>query len=51
MHKVPYMLIVGEKEQSAQSVSVRKHKEGDLGLTALGEFTERITRESREKSL
>lgn len=51
MHKVPYMLIVGEKEQSAQSVSVRKHKEGDLGLTALGDFTERITRESREKSL
>ncbi len=29
--KVPYMLIVGEKEQESGTVSVRQHKQGDLG--------------------
>ncbi|MFT2007837.1 threonine--tRNA ligase [Pontibacter sp. 13R65] len=37
--KVPFMLIVGEKEQEATSVSVRKHGEGDLGTMTIGEFT------------
>lgn len=31
LSKVPYMLIVGEKEEQAGTVSVRKHGEGDLG--------------------
>ena len=29
--KIPYMLVVGEKEESAKLVSVRKRGEGDLG--------------------
>ncbi len=29
--KIPFMLVVGEKEQEAQAVSVRKHGEGDVG--------------------
>ena len=37
--KVPYMLIVGEKEQESNSVSVRRHGEGDLGTMTVGEFT------------
>lgn len=37
--KVPYMLIVGEKEQESDSVSVRRHGEGDLGTMTIGEFT------------
>jgi threonyl-tRNA synthetase len=36
--KVPYMLIVGEKEQSEGVVSIRKHGEGDLGSKTLIEF-------------
>ena len=40
--KVPYMLIVGEKEKEAGTVSLRKHKEGDLGALALSEFIDKI---------
>jgi len=36
--KVPFMLIVGEKEQEEQKLSVRKHGEGDLGNFSLDEF-------------
>jgi threonyl-tRNA synthetase len=35
--KVPYMMVVGEKEAAAQSVSLRKHKEGDKGVKPIGE--------------
>ncbi|MEN7549806.1 threonine--tRNA ligase [Rapidithrix thailandica] len=38
VQKVPYMLIVGEKEQETQSVSVRKKGEGDLGSMPVEEF-------------
>jgi threonyl-tRNA synthetase len=38
--KVPFMLIVGEKEQEEQKVSVRKHGQGDLGSFSIGEFIE-----------
>ena len=31
MNKIPYMLIIGEQEENDNSVSVRKHSEGDLG--------------------
>jgi threonyl-tRNA synthetase len=37
--KVPYMLIVGEKEQAEGKVSVRRKGEGDLGSMTVGEFT------------
>ena len=36
--KVPYMLIVGEKEDAGRTVSVRKHGEGDAGSVSLEEF-------------
>ncbi len=36
--KIPYMLIVGEKEQEAGKVSVRKHGEGDVGNMNIDEF-------------
>ncbi|MHA7128656.1 threonine--tRNA ligase [Algoriphagus namhaensis] len=36
--KVPFMLIVGEKEQEERKVSVRKHGEGDLGSFSPEEF-------------
>jgi len=29
--KIPYMLIVGEREENDGTVSVRRHKQGDLG--------------------
>ncbi|MFQ5797703.1 MAG: His/Gly/Thr/Pro-type tRNA ligase C-terminal domain-containing protein, partial [Bacteroidota bacterium] len=47
--KVPYMLIVGEKERSNGMVSVRQHKKGDLGSMMTEEFIERIKKEIEEK--
>ncbi|MCH8330494.1 MAG: threonine--tRNA ligase [Bacteroidetes bacterium] len=38
VHKIPYMLILGEKEQESQLVSVRKHGEGDKGQKSLEDF-------------
>lgn len=38
VRKVPYMLIVGEKEQEENAVSVRRHGEGDLGSMPVDEF-------------
>ena len=40
--KVPYMLIVGEKEKESNNVSVRQHKVGDKGSVPTAEFTSQI---------
>ena len=47
--KVPYMLILGEKEQSAENISVRQHKKGDLGSLSLSEFIDNIETEIKNK--
>jgi threonyl-tRNA synthetase len=44
--KVPFMLIVGEKEQAEGTVAVRKKGEGDLGSMALSDFLTLATRET-----
>jgi threonyl-tRNA synthetase len=38
LKKVPYMLIVGDQEQADGTVSVRKHREGDLGTQPVSDF-------------
>ncbi|MFN4913779.1 MAG: threonine--tRNA ligase [Sphingomonadales bacterium] len=45
--KIPYMLIVGEKEAAAGEVSVRKHGGGDLGSLSLQVFTDQILSETK----
>ncbi len=45
--KIPFMLIVGEKEQEDGRVSVRKHGEGDLGSLSLEEFVELMKKETK----
>ena len=42
--KVPVMLIVGEKEQQENSVSVRKHGEGDTGSLLLTDFIDQFNK-------
>jgi len=39
------MLIVGEKEEKEEKVSVRKHGEGDLGTHEIADFARLITEE------
>ncbi len=43
--KIPFMLIVGEKESEEGLVSVRKHGEGDLGAMSMEDFAELIKKE------
>jgi threonyl-tRNA synthetase len=46
MQKVPFMLIVGEKEQADQTISARRHGQGDLGSFDLSEFVEMFRKEA-----
>ena len=50
LEKVPYMLIVGEKEQAEGAVSVRDRKEGDTGSVKLNEFIDTILKKVASKS-
>ena len=43
--KIPFMLIVGEKEEKEGTVSVRRHGEGDLGTYSIEDFTALIKKE------
>lgn len=45
LHRVPYMLVVGEKEMAESKVSVRRQGRGDLGMKDLAEFITNITTE------
>ena len=47
LRKTPYMLVVGDREQEERAVSLRRHKEGDLGTVALGDAVARLTEEAR----
>ncbi|MBE6336331.1 MAG: threonine--tRNA ligase [Lentimicrobiaceae bacterium] len=49
MKKVPYMLIVGEKEMNENSVSVRKHGQGDLGSMSVEDFIAMIEKQVKEE--
>ncbi len=51
LEKVPYMLIVGEKEQENKNVSVRSRKDGDKGAVDLGEFISSLAEEVESKSM
>jgi threonyl-tRNA synthetase len=49
--KIPYMLVVGEKEAAAGTVSVRDRIDGDQGSLPLAEVMERFSAEVREKRI
>lgn len=49
LQKVPYMLVVGDKEIENGEVAVRDRKEGDRGSMKLDEFIENIQSEIRKK--
>ena len=48
LKRIPYLLIVGEKEESSQEVSVRKQGGEDKGSMKLSTFTDEVTREVTE---
>ena len=51
LQKVPYMLILGEKEVEANAVGVRKRKEGDIGQMSIEDFVSMISKEIEEKAM
>ncbi len=50
MEKVPYMLVIGEKEAEAGQVSVRRRDKGDMGAVAADEFIATVLADINEKT-
>jgi threonyl-tRNA synthetase len=49
MARVPYMLVIGEKEMAENQVAVRRQGKGDLGVKGLEEFTQDLATEINER--
>ena len=47
--KIPYMLVIGEKEMNENKVAVRRQGKGDLGVKGIEEFLKEVTEEARER--
>jgi threonyl-tRNA synthetase len=48
LKRIPFMLIVGEKEETDGTISVRKQSEGDLGIFSIDGFAEMISEEVKK---
>ena len=49
LQKIPYMLVVGEKEASSNTVAVRSREDGDIGTESIDEFIAKLEKEIEEK--
>ena len=49
LQKIPYMLVVGEKEASSNTVAVRSREDGDIGTESIDEFIAKLEKEIKEK--
>ena len=47
--KIPYLLIVGEKEEKSKTIAPRQRQKGNLGAMRIGKFIEKIRKEVEEK--
>jgi threonyl-tRNA synthetase len=50
LEKIPYMLIVGDKEEAEGTVSIRARKEGDIGTERMDSFINKLMNEIADKS-
>jgi threonyl-tRNA synthetase len=51
MQKIPYALLIGQKEQDENIVSMWNRKDGDLGQSNLDQFVDAVCKEIRTKSV
>jgi threonyl-tRNA synthetase len=51
LHKVPFMLVVGDREQDTGTVGVREHRAGDTGSVGLEEFVGRLEQMIESRTL
>lgn len=47
--KIPYMIVIGDKEVESNNISVRQHLKGDIGKFELNEFKEKIKLQSSQR--
>jgi threonyl-tRNA synthetase len=50
LRKVPYMLVVGDREAEQRAAALRRHREGDLGTLALDDVVAQLTAEASTRS-
>lgn len=50
LQKIPYMLVLGEKEKQSGTVAVRNRKKGDLGVMSFDDLSNKLLKEIAEKS-
>ena len=50
LRKVPYMLVIGDREAEQRAVALRRHREGDLGTVPLDEAVQRLVSEAAARS-
>ncbi|MGO9882629.1 MAG: threonine--tRNA ligase [Solirubrobacteraceae bacterium] len=51
LRKIPFMLVVGDREQETRVVSVREHKAGDTGSETIEQFSERVSELVKSRSI
>ena len=49
LHKIPYMLIIGKKEEQEKLVSVRSRKDGDIGTMTIEELKTKLLKQIEDK--
>jgi threonyl-tRNA synthetase len=50
LRKIPYMLVVGDREASSEEVSVREHHGGDAGSSPVSEFAARVREQAENRT-
>jgi threonyl-tRNA synthetase len=51
LKKIPYIVIIGEKETTQRTVAVRQRGAGNVGVLPLEEFINKLSQEQQQKSL
>jgi threonyl-tRNA synthetase len=50
LRKIPYMLVVGDREAEHDEVSVREHRAGDVGTASVHDFARRVVEQTKSRS-
>jgi threonyl-tRNA synthetase len=50
LRKIPYMLIVGDREAEDGTLALREHRQGDAGTVSVAEFAQRVARETADRT-
>jgi threonyl-tRNA synthetase len=50
LRKIPYMLVIGDREQESDQVAVREHRQGDAGSVPIGDFVERLRQQVQSRA-